>query len=185
MNQLLTKTLVFAVLLFAGFSAHAQYVPRTIEQERGRLLDDRGEVMPDYMVQRLVGDEIYNETYVGARKQYKAGKVLITTGLIGTGAGLAVTGVSLGVFISDYIDMFGTTDDIWDSFTGATESVGWFYRGLTLASVSSGAFVMGLIFKTVGWRRLEWIAGNYNDGNRPVALSLGQGRYGTGLVLHF
>lgn len=185
MNQLLTKTLLLLVLFFAGFSAHAQYVPRQIEQERGRLLDDRGEVMPDYMVQRLVGDEIYKETYVGARKQYKAGKVLITTGLIGAGAGLAVSGVSLGVFISDYIQMFGNTDNIWDSFSSATDSVGWFYRGFAIAGAGGSAFLTGLIFKTIGWRRLEWIAGQYNEGNRPVAIRLGQGRYGTGLVLNF
>ena len=74
------KKILLAVMLMLipAYAALAQYVPSQIEQKKGRLLDDNGEVMPDYMVQRLVGDDIYNQTYVGAVKQYKTGKRLIT-----------------------------------------------------------------------------------------------------------
>mgnify|MGYP006872980359 CR=1 FL=1 len=187
----MNKTFFIGVLtllilaLAPAFQARAQYVPDTIEQKKGKLLDDHGDVMPDFMVQRLVGDEIYNQTYLGACKQYKTGKVLITAGLITAGSGLAVSGVSLGVFFADYFKMFGDTSNVWDSFMGAKDSVSWFYRGFSIAGLGAAAFGMGLIFKTIGWKRLEWVASNYNQGNRPATLRLGQGQYGTGLVLNF
>ena len=179
------KFLLLLLILVPSFTVLAQYVPSRIEQEKGRLLDDNGEVMPNFMVQRLVGDEIYNETYLGAVKQYKTGKRLITAGVVGTGAGLVVSGVSLGYFFADYIDMFGNTNNIWDSFVGAKDSVSWFYRGFSIAGVGFSVFVTGLVFKTIGWKRLEWVADEYNDSHSPVTLSFGPGQYGTGLVLNF
>ena len=182
-----TLLALFAAILLIGpaFTARAQYVPEWIEQSKGKLLDDNGEVMPDYMVKRLVGDEIYEETYTGARTQYKIGKVLTTVGLVGIGAGVAVSGVSLGVFLVNYIKMWGGTENIWDSFTGAKDSVSWFYRGFSVMGVGYSVMSAGLIVKTIGWKRLEWVASNYNEGNRPATLHVGLGQYGAGLVLNF
>jgi|GEM_PF-4239042 len=177
-----------AAVLFtclAGPEARAQYWPSSIEQERGRLVSDTDEVLPDYMVQRLVGDEIYNETYLGARKQYKTGKRLIIGGLAAGSAGLVVSGVSLGVFMADYIRMWGTTDNVWDNFSGAKDSVSWFYRGFTVAGAGAALFSAGLIFKTIGWKRLEWVADSYNQSQHPVTVAFGPGHYGTGLTVTF
>lgn len=175
---------LFLLTLVPAFAAQAQYVPSQIEQKRGRLLDDRGEVMPDYMVQRLVGNDIFEETYLGAVKQYKTGKRLITGGLVGAGAGVVVSGVSLGIFITEYVKIWGGTQDIWDSFSGAKDSVAWFYRGFAIMGVGASVFSMGLIFKTIGWRRLEWVADEYNS-RHPAVLEFGVGEFGTGLVYRF
>ncbi len=172
------------LLAFLPFLAHAQYVPSQIEQKKGRLLDDQGQVMPDYMVQRLVGDPVFEETYLGAVKQYKTGKRLLTAGIIGTGAGLAVSGVSLGVFMADYIKMWGSSQNLWSNFSNAKDSVSWFYRGFSIAGAGVSVLTVGLIFKTIGWRRLEWVADEYNS-RQPVTLQWGPGQYGTGLVLNF
>ena len=180
------KKILLAVMLMLipAFAALAQYVPSQIEQSKGRLLDDNGEVMPDFMVQRLVGEDIYNQTYVGAVKQYKTGKRLITGGIVGTGAGLAVSGVSLGIFIADYIKIWGGTNNLWDAFLGAKDSLSWFYRGFSIAGVGASVFTMGLIFKTIGWKRLEWVAEEYNN-RHPATLEFGVGEFGTGLVYRF
>lgn len=176
--------LILLLMLIPAYAALAQYVPSQIEQKKGCLLDDNGEVMPDYMVQRLVGDDIYNQTYVGAVKQYKTGKRLITGGIIVAGAGVAVSSVSLGIFMADYIKIWGGTQNLWDAFTGAKDSLSWFYRGFSIAGVGASVFTMGLIFKTIGWKRLEWVAEEYNN-RHPAVLEFGVGEFGTGLVYRF
>lgn len=176
--------LILLLMLVPSFAALAQYVPSQIEQSKGRLLDDKGEVMPDFMVQRLVGETIFNETYVGAVKQYKTGKRLITGGIIGTGAGLAVSGISLGIFIADYIKIWGGTNDLWDAFMGAKDSLSWFYRGFSIAGVGASVLTAGIVFKTIGWKRLEWVADEYNS-RHPATLEFGLGEYGPGLVYRF
>ena len=181
MNKFL---LALLLLLVPAFAALAQYVPSQIEQSKGRLLDDNGEVMPDFMVRRLVGDEIFEETYLGAVKQYKAGKRLIVGGIIGTGAGLAVSGVSLGVFFANYFNIW-KGENLWDSFSQAKDVLSWFYRGFSIAGVGTSVIGLGIIFKTVGWKRLEWVAEEYNNGRPAVTLRFGAGEYGTGLVLNF
>ena len=177
--------LILLLMLVPAFAALAQYVPSQIEQSKGRLLDDNGEVMPDFMVQRLVGDDIFNETYVGAVKQYKTGKRLITAGIVGMGAGVVVSGVSLGYFMADYVNILKASGDFWGSFKEAKDSVSWFYRGWGIAGVGYSVFMTGLIFKTIGWKRLEWVADEYNDGRPSATLRFGQGQYGTGLVFNF
>jgi len=185
MRQTLLAFFTAILLLCPALTARAQYVPEWIEQSKGKLLDDNGEVMPDYMVKRLIGDEIYEETYKGARTQYKIGKVLTTVGIVGMGVGVAVAGVSLGYFIADYIKIWGGTENIWDTFTEAKDSVSWFYRGCSIVGTGYSTLTVGLIIKTIGWKRLEWVASNYNEGNRPPTLHVGLGQYGAGLVLNF
>lgn len=180
------KKILLAVMLMLlpAFAALAQYVPSQIEQSKGRLLDDNGEVMPDFMVKRLVGDEIFEETYLGAVKQYKAGKWLMLGGGLVVGAGVAVSGVSLGVFFVNYVNIW-KGENLWDSFSQAKDVLSWFYRGFSIAGLGASVFTMGIIFKTVGWKRLEWVAEEYNNGRPAVTLRFGAGEYGTGLVLNF
>jgi len=178
--------IVLLLALLPAFQARAQYVPQRIEQEKGRLLDDKGEVMPDFMVQRLVGDQIYEDTYLGARKQYKTGKRLIVPGLIGMGVGVAATGVATVKFFSNYIEMWGPpTEDSWAHLGEATDSVSWIYRGIGIVGVGYAMFTAGLIFKTIGWKRLEWVADEYNEGQKAPSVRIGQGQYGAGLVINF
>ena len=175
--------LAMLLLLVPAFVALAQYIPAQIEQSKGRLLDDNGEVMPEFMVARLVGEDIYQNTYLGAVKQYKTGKRLIVGGLAGMGAGAVVSGISLGVFVSDYIKIWGGTKNIWESFSGAKDSVSWIYRGFSIIGVGYSVLSAGLIFKTIGWKRLEWVADEYNS--HPATLEFGVGEFGTGLVFRF
>lgn len=182
------KTLLLLLLMLApAFAALAQYIPAQIEQSRGRLLDDQDEVIPDFMVQRLVGDEIYEETYVGAVKQYKTGKRLLFAGIAGMGAGVAVTGVSTVTFFVNYIKMWGPPSeehDPWQGLSDAKDSLDWMLRGAYIAGIGFSVFTMGVIFKSIGKKRLEWVADDYNE-RHPVSLRFGNGQYGTGLVFNF
>ena len=46
-------------------SANAQYAT-SLHRAKGNLVDSRGLILSDNDVLNLIGDEIYNETYVGA-----------------------------------------------------------------------------------------------------------------------
>jgi hypothetical protein len=59
--------------------------------------------------------------------------------------------------------------------------------GLTVMTLGAVVLEAGIPFMCIGGRRLNWVAENYNENQRPtdVSLRFGAGRYGTGLVLTF
>ena len=67
----------------------------SLHREKGNLVDGRGLVLSDNEVLNLIGDEIYNETYVGAKKQCKAGRTLIWSGAAGMLAGAKSSSTSV------------------------------------------------------------------------------------------
>lgn len=77
-----------AAFLCLAQNASAQYAG-PIHRNGAYLADARGNILSNHEVLNLIGEQVYDETYVGASKQRKTGKTLIWTGLIGTGAGVA------------------------------------------------------------------------------------------------
>ena len=85
--------LVIAAVAFIASSvvANAQYRPSTLNQHRAGFEDENGHTLTDQEVFELIGEDVYNQTYVGATKQYKTGKILTIVGAATTGVGLVGT----------------------------------------------------------------------------------------------
>lgn len=186
------KTLLFAlsaVLFTTLFSvrASAQYLPRMLEEEKGYLIDENGLKLSDDDVRFVVGDEIYNATYRGARKQFKAGNALIKGGVAGMIAGSVLSVGSLGMFMAGTMIVDPESYEVEQVDARAILGVLGVVTGLTVSTAGALALSAGIPLKTIGYKRLDWIADQYNEnhGRRDVAIKLGAGKYGTGLVVTF
>ena len=60
--------------------------------------------------------------------------------------------------------------------------------GASAAVTAAGlsALITGLVFRAIGTQRLEWVAQDYNSTeSRQVTARIGNGQYGTGLIITF
>lgn len=166
-----------AAMLFCSIDANAQYAqpaPQTLEIRSGRLTAEGGRTLSDNEVRLLVGDEIFQKTYVGARRQYNAGIALLSGGLAGVGAGIAlmVTADNSGVRS--------------DNYYGYDESDGRAALGALLMIAGGACIDVGVPFLIIGKRRLSWIAEDYNMKNSPAySFNIERTSNGVGLVIRF
>ncbi|MBQ3916937.1 MAG: hypothetical protein II693_02230 [Bacteroidales bacterium] len=166
-----------AAMLFCSIDANAQYAqpaPQTLEIRSGRLTAEGGRTLSDNEVRLLVGDEIFQKTYVGARRQYNAGIALLSGGLAGVGAGIAlmVTADNSGVRS--------------DNYYGYDESDGRAALGALLMIAGGACIDVGVPFLIIGKRRLSWIAEDYNMKNSPAySFNIEGTSNGVGLVIRF
>lgn len=182
-------TTLTCVLFAACLQASAQYLPNSLDVSRGKLTDERGIVLSDQQVLEAVGQQIFDETYRGATRQYAAGKNLILGGAIATGAGATVALVSLLAW-GDAVYSYVYNDYRYDGYDYHNEGQAvtaalCYYAGALVASAGFTALSAGIVFKSIGRGRLNWIADEYNEHNRPVTMRFGAGQYGTGLVVTF
>lgn len=56
-------------------------LPGRISYRNGKLYDSMGNLIRPEIVSYYIGDQIYDETYTGARKQFRAGKTLALVGI--------------------------------------------------------------------------------------------------------
>ena len=163
-----------AAFLCLAQSATAQYARKGAD-----LVNQNGVVLSDQDIIDLVGGNIFDETVIGARKQYKAGKSLITGGLVGVGAGLAGS-VLAGV---------KAANDGYRDFETAVEDDGAvlaLYLGSTaLLSAGFAAINGGIVLKTIGKKRLEWVSEEANKATGNVTLHVGATPHGVGVALNF
>ena len=163
-----------AAFLCLAQSANAQYARKGAD-----LVNQNGVVLSDQDIIDLVGGNIFDETVIGARKQYKAGKSLITGGLIGVGAGLAGS-VLAGV---------KAANDGYRDFETAVEDDGAvlaLYLGSTaLLSAGFAAINGGIVLKTIGKKRLNWVSEEANRVSGNVTLNVGATPNGFGIALNF
>lgn len=156
--------------------------PDRIELSHGEFYDQNGVWLDEAQVRSIFGDEIYQETFVGARKQYRAGRNLVTGGLITVGAGLACTLVSFAhAHGSEYYDEPEPLGEDPDSSIAAGVAFG------IVAMVAGGIAVdAGIPLMIIGTRRLAWMEDEYNSRPKHAwSLSFRQTRNGAGLVLSF
>ena len=168
--------LLMAFLCIAQ-SANAQYAT-SLHREKGNLVDGRGLILSDNEVLNLIGEEIYNETYVGAKKQCKAGRALIWSGAAGmlAGAGMMLYGQYLFTD-SPYMDGLGTK-------TQGIVGYALCWGGLLLELTGSAALDAGVPLAIIGKKRLDWVADNYNGGVN-LTYHVGATPNGFGLTLRF
>ena len=164
-----------AAMLFCSIDANAQYAqpaPQALEIHSGRLTAEGGRTLSDNEVRLLVGDEIFQKTYVGARRQYNTGIALLSGGLAGVGAGIAlmVTADNSGVRSDNYYD----------------ECDGRAALGALLMIAGGACIDVGVPFLIIGKRRLSWIAEDYNMTNSPAySFNIEGTSNGVGLVIRF
>jgi hypothetical protein len=168
---------LLAAFLCIAQSANAQYAT-SLHREHGNLVDGRGLTLSDTEVLNLIGDEIYNETYVGAKKQCKAGRTLIWSGAAGmvAGAGMMLYGQYLFTD-SPYMNGMGTETE---GKIGYALCLG----GLLLELTGSAALDAGIPLSIIGKKRLDWVADNYNGGVN-LTYHVGATPNGFGLTLRF
>lgn len=184
----LAAVLIVALACMTGWTASAQYYhPDNLHRVRNTLVSETGVVLSDEEVLAGVGEEIFHETYVGAVRQYNG-----STALIWSGAGTAALGV--GGIVTSAIFYKRIQETKAATGPGAPQSLktqmilselGIFgSTAITVAGVS--ALITGLVFRIISTQRLEWVAADYNSTeSRQVTARLGNGQYGTGLIITF
>ena len=172
-----------AAFLCIAQNACAQYTT-SLHRDHGSLVDDRGNILSAAEVRNLIGDQIYNETYVGAKKQYKTGRKLVWGGVSGTvvGLGAAVGGYYL-VDKNTHLDGSGE-NLVYDDEQKAGLGALLFTGGTIMASLSAIALEVGIPFAIIGKKRLDWVADNYNSGVN-LTYNVGATPNGIGLAVQF
>ena len=170
---------IIAALLCLTQNASAQYA-----RKGANIIDKNGYVLADSQLINVVGQDIFDQTVVGARKQYKSGRKLIWGGVFGIAAGLAgavYTGVKIGKAGYTEISSYDDLKEIMDK----DPSIAALYLGSTaLTSVGGTAFSAGIILKTIGKKRLNWVEDQANAA-RGYSLNVGATPNGMGLYLTF
>ena len=188
MNETMKKT-NFLCGLVAAFlclvqNANAQYLPDRIQRDGADFLDPRGMVLSDQDIIDLVGEDIFFDTVVGARKQYNAGRNLIRSGAITAGAGLGgfMTGMVLLAHSEMGYDRVRQTyyDMDGEGALGATLIV----AGCLAATTGCLLVDAGIPLKVIGQSRLNWVENEYN-GRQGYSLHVGAAPHGIGLTVRF
>ena len=185
--------LVIAAVAFIASSvvANAQYRPSALSQHRAGFEDENGHTLTDQEVFELIGEDVYNQTYVGATKQYKTGKILTIVGAATTGVGLVGTiagSVATAYAIENGHVTYETKNGkrvVKDFDNKAALAAVGFAGGVALLAAGDICLSVGIPLQIIGKKRLDWIATEYNHSNYSANIRFGAGQYGTGVVLSF
>jgi len=190
MKHLLTLGTII-ILCFASFSAKAQMYNR-VEMSRGDFYLNNVK-QSDAQVRDILGEEIYNQTYVGAQKQRKLGNALII-------AGGATAGVGAGLVLAGAAGAMGTLTHTWyyDPNTGRTWGDQYNYNdnldkmgpimmiGYGVLTLGAACLSAGLTFKIISAKRLQWVEEEASRKlNQNVSMNVGATRYGLGITMKF
>ena len=172
---------LIAALLCLTQNASAQYA-----RKGANIVDKNGYVLSDSQLINVVGQNVFDQTVVGARKQYKSGKTLIWGGVAGMAAGFAGVVYSI-VKLNDagYQNLDLTNPDHIKTVMDNDPSIGAMYLGSSaLTSLGGTAFTAGVVLKTIGKKRLNWVEDQANSA-KGYTLNIGTTRNGMGLYLTF
>ena len=169
---------IIAALLCLTQNASAQYA-----RKGANIVDKSGYVLSDSQLINVVGQDIFDQTVIGARKQIKAGNGLLWGGILGIAAGIGgavYTGVKIGkagYSVESYEDIKRIAQD--------DPSIAGLYLGSTaLMSVGGTAFSAGIILKNIGKGRMNWVKDQANAA-KGYSLNVGATSNGMGLYLTF
>jgi len=181
MKKMYLLLMVAAMMLVPSFHGFAQLRnDGGLTYEKGQIYQANGQEITDEQALALFGSELYNATYVGAKKQSSIGRKLIVPGAIVAGAG-AVTSIVGGVVLG-----IGTSEGS-DAVSGTGAAV--FSLGM-LAFVAGDAMLSaGIPLRVIGNRRLEWLTNDYNSrsqsAQRTPTVTFGAQKHGMGIALNF
>ena len=171
----------FAILcgLVAAFLCLAQNANAQYARKGADLVDQNKVVLSDQDIINLVGNDVFDQTVVGARKQYKAGRGLIIGGVLGCCASLAGC-----VLTAKNMNDAGYND--LQTAVGDDASIAALYLGSTaLMSAGFASISGGIILKTIGKKRLNWVSEEANRVSGNVSLNVGATPHGMGITLNF
>ena len=174
-----------AAFLCLAQQANAQYLTTEIHREKAHFINNRGMVLSDQELVGLIGEDVFYDTVVGARKQYKAGRTLVISGGIGFGVGVA--GVLGGVAMITAAEPRETSqgqvyfnDEDLAAAGGASMIL-----GSIVMSLGAVALTVGIPLKAIGQSRLNWVENDYNERSRGYSLHVGSAPGGVGVSLTF
>ena len=172
------KKIALLIGLVAAFLCLAQNANAQYARKGANIVDQNGYVLSDSQLTKLVGNDVFQQTVVGARKQYKAGNGFLWGGVAGIGLGLAgavLTGVKVGK--ANYSDV--------ETALRNDSTIASMYLGSTaVMSLGATALSAGIVLKTIGKKRLNWVEGQANAA-KGYSLDLGATPYGVGLAVRF
>jgi len=174
---------MIAMAGFMAISASAQYAPSSLNFKKGKLADNNGKVLSEEQVIAAIGQNIYEETYVGARKQIKTGKTLVKVGIPVAVAGIVITGIG-----SSKLDGTSISDALADTATDEQKQAALISIGGSLISSIGGVCIdAGIPLWVIGKKRLKWIAEDYNAKNVSYvpSVKVGTAAHGYGLTVTF
>ena len=174
-----------AALLCLTQNVYAQYIPAQIHRDKANFVDNRGMLLSDQELIGLIGEDVFFDTVVGARKQYNAGRKLVISGATGLGVGAAA--VIGGVIMIDAAEPREKPDGtvyFMDEDLAIAGTLTTVLGGIAL-SLGGVALSVGIPFKAIGQSRLNWVENEYNDRARGYSLQIGSAPHGMGLTLHF
>ena len=172
---------IIAALLCLTQSASAQYA-----RKGANIVDKSGYILSDSQLINIVGQDVFDQTVVGARKQYKAGKKLIWGGVAGIVAGIAGSVYSI-VKLNDagYTNVDLTSSEDLKVILDNDPSIAFMYLGSSaLVGVGGTAFTAGVVLKTIGKKRLNWV-GEQANLVKGYSLNVGATPNGMGLYMTF
>ena len=174
--------LVAAFLCFAQ-NANAQYAQ--IHRDRADFVDNRGVVLSDQELIGLIGEDVFFDTVVGARKQYTLGRKLVVSGAAGLGVGM--TGILGGIAMIAAAGGTQASDGTvyFDNEDLAVGGAAVMILGSIASALGGTALSIGIPFKAIGQGRLNWVENEYNDRARNYSLHVGSAPHGMGLTLTF
>jgi len=187
MKNVLTALLALALLL-VGARAQAQ-INTDFPTNRGSMYGNsyasplggrlvlngndvymNGRMLQDYELQQIMGPEIWNNTFLGARSQYSAGKVLVNIGvpLMSAGAGFCIYAYIAAA----------------NGYT--TSALSYLVAGYTLFGSGFTVFSIGIPLQCVGSGRMRWAVGMAGRGySFDPQLNVGLTPGGVGLCMKF
>ena len=155
---------IIAALFYLTQNAYAQYARRG-----ANIVDKSGVVLSDFQLIDLVGQDIFDQTVIGARKQIKSGNCLLWGGVAGFAFGFA------GCVHAVY-RMAGYKNDVI--------ATPLFLGSATLLSVGGSALSAGIVLRSIGKGRLNWVEDQANSAG-GYSLNVGATPTGMGLYMTF
>ena len=184
MRRILIISGLVAAFLSLAQNANAQYRPARIHRDRADFVDEYRRILSDSELIDAVGVDIYEETIIGARKQYTMGRKLVVSGVAGLGVGIAgiVGGAAIIASAGPHKNANDEVyfDDEDKAATGGLVAV----IGSVATALGGTALTVGIPLKVIGQSRLNWVENDYNDRQR-ISLNVGATPNGIGLALRF
>ena len=181
------------LLLTAAWPVYAQVLDNTLLRRGSNLVNRSGNILTDAEVLDLVGEPIYYETYVNAKKQYKTGRTMIWSGSAGLVIGLGAMGVGGYSFAGGIVRAFSpqlkeeSPDSKKPRENGIhTAAIGMmaYDGGALLASAGFIVLCGGISFSIKGKKNLNRVVDEYNAGS-ALTYNVGATPNGVGIVLRF
>ena len=173
-----------AAFLCLTQTANAQYRPDRIHRDGADFVDSRGRTLSDSELIDAIGADIFQETVIGARKQYTVGRKLLISGIVGTGVGIIgmVGGAALVAAAGPHQN--ANNEVYFDDNNKAETGAAVVLVGSLVTALGGTALSAGIPLKAIGQSRLNWVENDYNE-RQGYTLRFGATSHGVGLAVRF